>query len=400
MSTASPFPPESLLSRVARNFFTHSGQVPLTLLVLELLLAQPGYFAEPDPYLLLVGGVFQAWLTEWLADRGHPQPFYANLAGPLLYTLTETALEGLKFLQGWHHQAYWGFALGFAILHSLQSSRKTPSAVMVLAENVLRSTIPLMMYAIFEVQASDGRKALSLFFDDRAHEFLAIVLLMLGSLLGIADLNLRRSMITIRDMATRLRQYSEWTLGRDILDRAMVDEGSLALQRVQRAVIFMDIRGFTAWSERQTPEIIVRMLNNYYMDAEAALDKASSRPIKIKYTADEVMVVFADAATALAAGRAMINAVMPLLNAFGLGVGAGIHSGLVVEGVLGGQGTKSYDFIGDTVNTAQRLCDAAEPGELLVSLTACTEARLVPQERRPIAAKGKREPILATAIPL
>lgn len=397
-SVASPFPAESLTSRVARNFFTHSGQVPLTLLVLELLLAQSGYFAGPDPYLLIAGGLFQAWLTEWMAARGQARPFYANLSGPLVYSLAETALEGMGFFLKWHHQAYWGFALGFAILHSLQSRRETPSSVLVLAENILRSTIPLLLYAIFEVRASDGRKLLGAFFQDSAHDFLAIVLLMLGTLLGLADLNLRRSMITIRDMATRLRQYSEWTLGRDILDRAMADERSLALQRVRRTVVFMDIRGFTAWSEKQSPETIVRMLNNYYTDAEASV--AAQRPIKLKYTADEVMAVFADSTAALAAGRAMLGSVQPLLNAFGLGAGAGIHVGPVVEGVLGGSGTKAYDFIGDTVNTAQRLCDAAAPGELLASLAACTEAGLHPQDQRAVAAKGKREPILAAAVRL
>lgn len=392
----SPFPTERLASRVARNFFTHSGQLPLTLLVLELLLAQPGYFAKPDPYLLIACGLFQAWLIEWLAARGQAQPFYANLAGPLVYSLAEAALEGTPFFLKWHHQAYWGFCLGFAILQSLQSRRATPNNVLVLAENILRSTIPLLMYAIFEVQASGGQQPFRVFFDDSAHRFLAIVLLMLGTLLGLADLNLRRSMITIHDMAARLRQYSEWTLGRDILDRAMADERSLALQRIHRAVVFMDIRGFTAWSEKQNPEIIVRMLNNYYMDAEAAL--GTHRPIKLKYTADEVMAVFADAPAALSAGRAMLGAVLPLLNAFGLGAGAGIHVGPVVEGVLGGKGTKAYDFIGDTVNTAKRLCDAAAPGELLASAELCAEAGLPAENCRAVAAKGKREPIAAVHI--
>jgi len=77
-------PAESFAARVARNFFTHSGHVPLVLLILEALLARPGYFFRSDPYLLLAVGIFQAWLTEWLAARGRPRPFLANLAGPLL----------------------------------------------------------------------------------------------------------------------------------------------------------------------------------------------------------------------------------------------------------------------------------------------------------------------------
>ena len=116
-------------------------------------------------------------------------------------------------------------------------------------------------------------------------------------------------------------------------------------------------------------------------------------PIKLKYTADEVMAVFADAAQAVTAGSRMLASTRKLLAASNLAAGAGVHCGQVVEGVLGGEGAKAYDFIGDTVNTAQRLCDAAAPGELLVSIVACDAAGLAPMQQRDILAKGKREPL-------
>ena len=72
--------------------------------------------------------------------------------------------------------------------------------------------------------------------------------------------------------------------------------------------------------------------------------------------------------------------------------------GPVVEGVLGSEGAKAYDFIGDTVNTAQRLCDAAAPGELLVSIAACDAAGLAPLQQRDVAAKGKRDPLRAAVV--
>jgi class 3 adenylate cyclase len=267
---------------------------------------------------------------------------------------------------------------------------------LVLAENVLRSAIPLVMYALFEARIKNTALSLDLFFSDRAHAFLAIVLLLLGVLLGVADINLRRSMATVRALTARLRQYSEWSLGRGILDRAIADENTLSLQRVRRAIVFMDIRGFTAWSEPQPPEAVVGMLNNYYRAAERAL--GDIQPIKVKYTADEVMAVFADAAQAVRAGSRMLESAQALLAASGLSAGAGLHCGQVVEGVLGGEGARAYDFIGDTVNTAQRLCDAALPGELLVSLEACAAAGVTPQEQREVVAKGKREPLRAAVV--
>jgi adenylate cyclase len=395
MSSAT-FPGESLAARAARNFFTHSGHVPLVMLILEALLAKPGYFAKPDPYLLLVAGVFQAVMMELLAARGQRRPFLANLAGPLFYSLVEAGLEGIDFFRQWHHQAYWGFALGFALLQSAQERQTRVTAPLVLAENVLRSAIPLVMYAFFEARSKDTMFSLDIFLADRAHVFLAIVLLLLGVLLGFADINLRRSLVTVRSLTLRLRQYSEWSLGRGILDRAIADERTLSLQRVERAVLFMDIRGFTAWSEQQTPEAVVGMLDAYYRAAEAALDEI--RPIKLKYTADEVMAVFSDVREAVQGGSRMMASTRPVLFESNLAVGAGLHCGQVVEGVLGGEGAKAYDFIGDTVNTAQRLCDAAGAGEFLVSITACDAAGLEPAQHRHIVAKGKREPLRAAVI--
>ena len=395
-AVASSLGAEPLWPRVARQFFTHSGHVPLTLLVLETLLAKPGYFAEPDPYLLLLAGIFQAWVAEAGPFRGSWRIVLANFSGPLLYSLIEAALEGLRFFQGWHHQAYWIFAAGFALLHWLQARRGDIPALLVLAENVWRAAIPLTLYAVFEVQESAGTKSLAAFFDDSAHRFLAIVLLMLGTLLGAADIGLRRSVATIRALNARLHEFSAWSLGHEILNRAIADEGALALQRGQRAVLFMDIRGFTAWSERQSPEAVVGMLNAYYAVAEAAI--VGMRPIKLKYTADEVMAVFGSAADACRAGRAMLAAVTEQLHPLGLNAGAGIHLGAVVEGVLGGRDARAYDFIGDTVNTAQRLCDAAAPGELLVSAEACIAAAVSPEIWREIVAKGKREPLRAGVV--
>ena len=61
MVTAS-LPTDSLSARAARDFFTHSGHVPLVLLILEALLARPGYFAtlsaDSVRSLALQGGVF------------------------------------------------------------------------------------------------------------------------------------------------------------------------------------------------------------------------------------------------------------------------------------------------------------------------------------------------------
>lgn len=52
----------------------HSAHVPLTILIIEVLLSPPGYFAEPDPYLLLCAGILQAWVMKGLASMAVSVP--------------------------------------------------------------------------------------------------------------------------------------------------------------------------------------------------------------------------------------------------------------------------------------------------------------------------------------
>lgn len=396
ITTPIGFPAQPWLARAARNFLTHSGHVPLVLLILEALLASPGYFLRMDPYLLLLAALVQAGAAEWLQGRGVRAGLLTNLVGPLFYSLAEVMAEGGAFFLQWHHQAYWIFALGFGLLQGLQGRHPAWGGPLVLLESVLRSAIPLVLYALFEARSKGVNLSLADFFGDRAHSFLAVVLLLLGVLLGFAEVSLRRSLVQVHALTARLRQYSEWALGSGILDRAIDDAQTLSLKRVERAVVFMDIRGFTAWSEQQSPEAVVGMLNVFYADAEAAL--AEIAPIKLKYTADEVMAVFASARDGIEAARRMLLGTRTVLSGTTLGAGAGVHFGPVVEGVLGARGAKAYDFIGDTVNTAQRLCDAAAQGEVLASVQACAAAGIAPGATRDILAKGKRAPLPAAVL--
>ncbi len=131
-------------------------------------------------------------------------------------------------------------------------------------------------------------------------------------------------------------------------------------------VLFADIRGFTALSEKATPENVVRLLNetlsalsDCVLAAEGTLDK---------YVGDCVMAFWNapsdqpdHAARALRAALAMQRALDPLnrrLDAEGLPtirVGVGINTGEAVVGDIGGAAMRDYTVIGNTVNLASRL---------------------------------------------
>lgn len=386
----------SYASRVAQQFFTHSAHAPVTILILEWLLSGIGYFGEPDGYILIGAALLQ---SAWLAHAGRwpiAWTVTGNLVGVGAYSLVESLLEGGTFIAAPQHQAYWAISLAFAMLQGVRglvAANATAAHAVLLCENVARASIPVLLYAAFEARLDGTAIDLEHFFSDEAHVYLAIVVLLLGLLLAFADVTLQRTQLALRNLAERLHQLSSWGFGSHVVAAALKDANQVALRRQERVLLFMDIRGFTAWSESEAPEAVVRMLDAYYLMCETILQPLA--PIKIKFTADEMMTVFADKAQAYMAAQLLQRAARDVLGPYRLGVGIGLHAGPVVEGLLGSANVKAYEVIGDVVNTASRLCAAAGEGELLVSLAALPGEAPSGAELRQVEAKGKRDPVTA-----
>jgi len=202
-----------------------------------------------------------------------------------------------------------------------------------------------------------------------------------------------RACLNNKRMSDQLRKYTEWLFGRNLFAQAVAEPESLGLQRQERTVLFADIRGFTAWSEPRPPEEVVQMLNRYFEAAEQVW--AHSSVIKTEYTGDEIMGVFPNLSEATAVALALRKDLGAMLSPLGMELGIGIHAGPVIEGLVGSVHVKEYCFVGDTVNTANRICSHAEPGEILVSRHAWSleKDHLETGPARRIEAKGKTEAI-------
>lgn len=169
------------------------------------------------------------------------------------------------------------------------------------------------------------------------------------------------------------------------------DELRLGGKRQEVAVLFSDLRGFTAYSETLEPEDLVRQLNAYLDVMVAAIRKEGG--VIDKFIGDAVMAVFGvprgredDAARAVRAALRMQRALsahnedrqrrgLPPLSQ-----GIGVHFGPVVAGNVGTVERASYTVVGDTVNLASRLESATkEQGvSVLVSEAAVEAARRAP----------------------
>jgi adenylate cyclase len=144
----------------------------------------------------------------------------------------------------------------------------------------------------------------------------------------------------------------------------MDGELSLGGEEVQGAVLFSDIRGFTAMSEKMSAPEVVEFLNRYFsFVAEPILERGG---VINKFIGDAVMVIFSPVfgqenyqkqavLTALDMRKALerFNKKYPEYGQVGFGVG--IHAGNLVAGNIGVQDRLEYTVIGDTVNLASRL---------------------------------------------
>jgi class 3 adenylate cyclase len=385
----------SFRDRYRQELLRNSGQFPIANLLLELLLEGPRIFLGPDAYVLVAAALAQAWLLT-AYERSRPvSRLIGNLSGPAAYTAVEFLFEGPKFFSAPNHVAYWCFGAAIGLLQWARrhAPRGATGGALLVAESVARAAILFAMYAIFESLTSAKAYSVGTFFADRSHVFIALATLFLGLYAGLESLAAQGYLGLLRETSTQLKRYSEWLLGPELLERVVKDPSALSLARRERSVLFMDVRGFTGWSEHCAPETVVRALNEYYAAAEPVLRAHGA--IKMKFTADEVLAVFGEPRQAAACGLALRGAALAALAAYGLKAGIGLHAGPVVEGLLGSEGLKGYDVIGDTVNTAKRIEGSAAGGEVLVSaaLLAALGAAAATGPRRDVAAKGKEAPL-------
>ena len=178
-----------------------------------------------------------------------------------------------------------------------------------------------------------------------------------------------------RDRITRER--FQRLLSPDLAE--MVVSGKLTVEKggVSRTatVAFIDIRGFTAMSENAPPDEVLQMLNEYFemvvFRYEGTVDK---------FIGDEIMVIWGApvsheddpvrsvrAALAIHEELKTFNQKRILEGKQAIPIGIGINTGTLVAGYIGSSQTMSYSVIGDTVNTASRLCGAAKAGQIIIS---------------------------------
>jgi adenylate cyclase len=179
------------------------------------------------------------------------------------------------------------------------------------------------------------------------------------------------------------------------------------------AVLFSDIRGFTALSETMNPDDMARLLSEYFTEMVECVFRHGGT--LDKFIGDAVMAQWGaplgepdDAQRAMAAAVDMMRSLAGLNRKWRaefrpeLQIGIGLNFGEAFAGNIGSERRLEFTVIGDVVNTASRLCGAADGGEILVSdqfrLALVDPPPLTPHGAMDL--KNKSQPVTVWAVDL
>lgn len=190
------------------------------------------------------------------------------------------------------------------------------------------------------------------------------------------------------------------------------DDHVLDGRRVEVAVVFCDLRGFTAFSARAAPETVIGMLGEYYDVLERVVSAHDGT--LTNFSGDGAMVLFNapvscpdPALRAAEMANDMQASVQKLLLDrrpldHRLGFGVGLAMGPATVGRIGSEGRLDYTAIGNVVNLASRLCAAAGDFEVLVDRVAAeaigTRLPIVELDARILKGFDRPVPVFATVV--
>lgn len=189
-------------------------------------------------------------------------------------------------------------------------------------------------------------------------------------------------------------------MGSEEYESTMMDN-----ETIEATVVFIDICGFTRISESTKADTVVKMINSYFdvmvkeiMAVDGYIDK---------FIGDAIMAVFRGdyhldrAIESCLAVRNKINSIPAIQGEneeFKPQVSIGINSGEMISGNIGSESLKRLDYtvIGDTVNTAARLQDAANENQILITETCFEQVKESFQCKKleSIQLKNKAEPVI------
>jgi adenylate cyclase len=211
--------------------------------------------------------------------------------------------------------------------------------------------------------------------------------------------------VTELERVGRLKRFFSPQLADAIVAGGAADP--LRPHRREISVVFLDLRGFTAFAETFEPEVVSDVLGVYHAEmGQLILEHEGTLE---RFTGDGMMIFFNDPVpVANPEERAvrMAEAMRARLRGLGadwrrrgydLDVSVGIANGYATIGAIGFEGRRDYAAIGSVTNLASRLCADASPDQILISqrVYAAVAHLIEAKEIGPLQLKGFHRPVVA-----
>lgn len=227
------------------------------------------------------------------------------------------------------------------------------------------------------------------------------------------EVTMEKTISHVRQIRDTLRAIKENNILRMYVDENVLnfmngqefEHSLLKNESIDATVAFLDICGFSTISEKERPNNVIKLLNSYFdvmvkeiIEHEGHIDK---------FIGDAIMAVFRGpyhldrAIDACLAARKRIDE-LPVQKfdiEFSPKISIGINSGQMISGNTGSAALRRLDFtvIGDQVNTAQRLQESAQAGQILISQDNYVQVKesFKCNEVGEIKLKNKANPVIA-----
>jgi class 3 adenylate cyclase len=226
----------------------------------------------------------------------------------------------------------------------------------------------------------------------------------------IAEWNARLE-ARVAEQVAQIGQMSKLTrfLSPKVSDLIMAGDADdpLKTRRREITVVFVDLRGFTGFTETAEPEEVMSVLREYHAELGRAI-MAYDGTIE-HFAGDGVMILFNDPVPvehhelqAIRMAVVMRDSVGALVRGwkkrgYALGFGVGIAGGYATIGTIGFEGRLDYGAIGTVTNLAARLCGEAKADQILISprIFSKVEALIEAEAVGELVLKGFHRPVFA-----
>lgn len=222
------------------------------------------------------------------------------------------------------------------------------------------------MLALYFIQQSSNTAVEPILAGVPHHLLKGFLLFLTGVVTGLVTLQIRKRIISsfsvVEERNRISRTFGEY-VSPEVMDKLMDLKPDLRSENKNVCVMFLDIRNFTGFAEKRTPEEVVEYLESLFEFMIEIVNRHHG--IINKFLGDGFMAVFGaplsdgkDCANALKAAQEILARVQQEVEAGTIlptTVGIGLHAGEAVTGSIGSALRREYTVIGDVVNLAARI---------------------------------------------